>query len=119
MVNSSRQRLDDTVRVQTLMQTVSDLESERAQKEVLRQELVGRQWLGAARKYEKGLDQIRQKLAAARESLASEKAPQVVMTNLGILISFRLLLVAANLVCLHRLVEYFSCDSERKQGVLT
>jgi len=107
----------DTVRVQTLTRTVTDLEGEIAQKQTLRQELLARGWLGAARRYEKGLDQIRQKLKEARATVEMTQAPQVVINSLGVLIAFRCLLVAANLICLHRLFEHFTDSAVRRRAV--
>ena len=104
----------DVSKVRMLAQVVRDLEVERAQKEELRNQLVQKEWLGAARRYEKGLDEIRVKLAEARKELNSMPAPQVVLNSLGILIAFRLLVVVANLICFHRLAEQLGFESVRK-----
>lgn len=101
----------DTYRVQALRQTLEHLESELSQKEQLRQALLSRSLLTTARRYEKGIDQIRAKRDRVQNEVAAERSPQVIATNLSILIVFRLLLVLGNLVSIHTILEYFKCDS--------
>ena len=111
MIKSASQ---DTSKVRTLTQMIHDLESEQQQKEHLRGELLAKGWIGATRKYEKGIDQIRQKLESLREQTSTLEAPHVIMNSLGILIAFRLLIVLSNLICIHRLVEQISSEMSRK-----
>jgi hypothetical protein len=107
----------DTSKVKTITQMIRDLESEQQQKEHLRGELLAKGWIGATRKYEKGIDQIRQKLENLREQSSLLEAPHVIMNSLGILIAFRLLIVLSNLICIHRLAEQISIEMARKLRV--
>ena len=111
--------VQDSGHTKTVMRVIADLEGEVAQKEKLHELMIKREWIGSARKHEKGLDEIRGRLVAARQELAKLQAPTVIMNGLGILIAFRLLLVIANLICIHRVVEYFSIESVRKTTDLT
>lgn len=106
-----RSAVHDSTQTRTLMKVVADLEGEEAQKERLHEVMIKREWVGSARRHEKELDLIREKLVAARQQLASLQSPDIIMNGLGILIAFRLLLVIANLVSIHRVVEYFSSDT--------
>jgi len=101
----------DTNRVQALKQTLDRLESEIQQKEQLRQALLSKNLLTSARRYEKGLDQVRERRDEVQRDLISERSPQVISNNLKILIVFRLLLVLGNLVSIHTLMERFRRDS--------
>lgn len=98
----------DVSKARELAQTIEGLEQERTQKEALQNQLVHKEWLGAARKYEKGLDEVRMKLDAARKEYTSIQKPHAILNSLGILLAFRLLVVVANLICFHRLAEKFS-----------
>ena len=101
----------DTYRVQALRQTLEQLDSELKQKEQLRGAFVLKHMLTTARRYEKGIDQIRAKRDKVQDELVAERSPQVIATNLSILIVFRLLLVIGNLVSIHTILEYFKFDS--------
>lgn len=100
--------VNDTSRVHITRQTLKQLESELIQKEQLRNQYLNKGWLGMTRRYEKGLDQLRRQIHATRQELATLQAPQIVLNSVSILIAFRLILVIANLICVHRIVEHFS-----------
>jgi hypothetical protein len=104
--------LQDTSKAHAVEQVIQDLESERTQKEALRQEFINRRWLNMARRYEKGLDQIREKLAVARHEMAGMSAPKVIMNSLGILLTFRILVLIANLICFHRIAEFINPEMD-------
>ena len=106
----------DTTQVQSLKQTMQQLELELSQKQQLREELLRNRWLGAARRYERGMDQIRNRMTQVRQELNSLRSPVVIFNGLGILISFRLLLVITNLISVHRIVEYLENLSETQNG---
>lgn len=106
----------DTGKTRTMMQVISDLEAERSQKEALRQDLAARGWLGAVRKYERGIDEIRRRIQQSRDQLTTMQAPHVILNSLGVLIAFRLLILAANLICFHRIAERLYLDSSRNHG---
>ncbi|MBI2712765.1 MAG: hypothetical protein HYX41_07935 [Bdellovibrio sp.] len=108
----------DVSKARLMAQAIDELEAERIQKEGLRNQLVQREWLGAARKYERGLDDIREKLNVARKEFSTLQAPQVVLNSLGILIAFRFLVVLANLICFHRLAEQLGLDTVQKRRFL-
>lgn len=107
----------DTSKTRSVMQVIADLETERSQKEGLRQELLSRGWIGAVRKSEKSLDQIRERITQARQELAGLQAPHIILNSLGILIAFRLLIVASNLICFHRVSERLGLDAMQKPGI--
>ena len=109
-----RSAIHDSTQTRTLMKVVADLEGEAAQKERLHEVMIKREWVGSARRHEKDLDLIREKLASSRQVLTTLQSPEVIMNGLGILIAFRLLLVIANLVSIHRVVEYFSSETAHK-----
>ena len=109
-----RSAAHDSSQTRTLMKVVNDLEGEEAQKERLHEVMIKREWVGSARRHERDLDLIREKLASARQTLASLQSPEVIMNGLGILIAFRFLLMVANLVSIHRVVEYFSSEATQK-----
>lgn len=109
-----RSAVHDSTQTRTLMKVIADLEGEEAQKERLHEVMIKREWIGSARRHEKDLDLIRERLASSRQTLTSLQSPDVIMNGLGILIAFRLLLVIANLVSIHRVVEYFSCETTHK-----
>lgn len=88
----------DSDHAKTVIRVIADLEGEEAQKERLHELMIKREWIGSARKHEKGLDEIRKRLVTAREELVMLQAPTVIMNGLGILIAFRLLVVIANLM---------------------
>lgn len=100
--------VQDTSQIQALQQIIQDLEVQKNQKEILRQGFVDRRWLNKARQYEKGIDQVREKLTQARHEMAAMPTPKIVMSSLSLLIAFRILMLVANLICFHRLAEYFS-----------
>ncbi len=104
----------DVSKVRLMEEVIEELEGERIQKEALQKQFVQREWLGAARKYDKGLDEIRSKLSEARRELAKMQAPQIILNGLGLLISFRFLVVVANLICFHRLAEQLGLETEHK-----
>ncbi len=95
----------DTFKVQAMKQNLQQLESELSQKEELRNQFLNKGRLTVTRNYERGVDQIRNKIIAARRELSTMQSPQIIASGLSILISFRLLLVIANLICIHRIVE--------------
>lgn len=84
---------------------IEALEKERQQKESLQQQMIQRGWIGAARRYEKGLDELRLKLLKSQQEATALASPQVVLNSLGILLLFRFLIVVANLICVHRITE--------------
>ncbi len=99
--NASHQEVTFTVQSKTVL----ELESEQTQKESLRNKFLELGWLTAAKRYEKELDQVRGKLASARLLMDSMHKPEVILNNLGILLAFRFLVVVANLICIHRIIE--------------
>ncbi len=100
-----RSAVQNSVHTQSVASVVTDLEQEVAQKERLHEVMIKREWVGSARRYEKGLDTLRRRLSNSRQELGTLQAPEVVMSGLGILIAFRLLIAVANLICIHRVVE--------------
>ncbi len=96
--------------------TIATLEAELHQKESLQSQLVAKEWLGAARRYEKGVDELRGNLANARQAMALLEAPAVVLNGLIALLAFRLLIVATNLICFHRIAEILSNSATQKLG---
>lgn len=106
----------DTTQVEMLNQTLKQLETELIQKEQLRNEYLKRARLTMTRRYEKIVDQTREKLDATRKSLCSAQAPAVITQNLRIVILFRVLLVITNLVCIHRIVELAASKAEKGGG---
>lgn len=103
----------DTMKVEVLRQTLHQLETELKQKEQLRNEYFRRERLTMTRRYEKILDQTREKLNTVRQELCTAQAPAVIAQNLRIVIIFRVLLVIANLVCIHRIVELIVSKIEK------
>ena len=99
-------------------QMIRDLEAEQEEKGQLRKTLLSREWIGATRRYDKDLVQVRQRLAEARQKLEAMEAPDVAMGGLWILIIFRLLIVAGNLICIHRVVELISSETSQKKEIL-
>ena len=97
----------DKTRVQSAMRIIHELEAERTQKEALREQYLSRGWLRMTRKYEKGLEQIREKLISAHQEMSTMQTPRVIVGSLVVLILFRLALLVGNLVCVHRIVEQF------------
>ena len=110
--------VQDVSQSQTAAKVIDELVKEQTQKEALQQQLVNKEWLGAARKYEKGLDEVREKLASARKEIANIQAPHVILNGLAILIAFRLLIVVANLICFHRLAEQLNLETPHKRPFL-
>jgi len=106
----------DTSKIEVLRQNIQQLESELSQKEQLRIRFLSRGRLTVAKNYEKGIDLVREKIINARQQLSAMETPQVVATGLGILISFRVLLVIINLICIHRIVEHLESLSEPEKG---
>ncbi len=104
----------DISKARASSQTVEALEVELHQKEALQAQLVAKQWLGAARKYEKSIDELRARLATARQATTELDAPAVVLNDLVLMFVFRLLVVMANLVCFHRLAELISFNARQK-----
>lgn len=99
-------------------QTVKDLEAEQEEKSQLRKTLLNREWLGATRKSDQDLLQVRQRLAEARQKLESMEAPDVAMGGFWILIIFRVLVVAGNLIAIHRIVELIAGETVQKEEKL-
>ena len=104
----------DTTRTQAVAKMINELESERSQKVALRDEYLKNGWLTRTRKYDRGLDQIREKLMAAHQMSAGLQSPQVIASGLGVLLLFRFLTMLANLICVHRLVEFLMGGPSRK-----
>lgn len=113
-----RSATHDSVSYRLTAQMIKDLEVEQTQKDQLRLKFINREWIGAARNYDKDLVQVRQSLVEARKKLEQMESPDVTMSGLGILIIFRLLVVAANLICIHRVVELFTNETPRKETIL-
>lgn len=111
--NAIKTASQDTMKVEALRQTLQQLETELQQKEQLRNEYFRRSRLTMTRRYEKLLDQTREKLNAIRQELCTAQAPTVIAQNLRIVIIFRVLLVIANLVCMHRIVELIASKTEK------
>lgn len=113
----------DTLKVETVKKNIDQLESELAQKEKLRNEFLNRGMLSMTRRYERAVDQTRNKLTVIRNELCSLQSPVVIAQNLRVLIAFRILLVIANLVAIHRMVELFKSsfqlNNERKVKKMT
>lgn len=113
-----RSAVADTSKFRTMTQSIRDLESELRQKEHLREKLMKHDWIGATRRSDKELTSLRLRLSEMRQILASSQSPHVVMNGLGILIAFRLLIVAANLICIHLVMEQIGCETRRKGATL-
>ena len=111
-----RSAVQDTSKFRTVTQTIKDLEAERDQKEQLRDKFMSREWIGATRKVDKDLSQVRKRLEELRHESMTVQAPDVVMSGLIILIAFRFLVVAANLICIHLIVEVLSVGSACKSS---
>ena len=105
----------DSAKVQASIQVIRELEAERNQKEALREQFLSRGWLHRTRNYERGLDQIREKLIAARQTMSSMDAPHVIANSLGVLIAFRLILLISNLICVHQIVEFFTREAAHQR----
>jgi hypothetical protein len=95
----------DTLKVQTLQKNLQQLEAELAQKEHLRNQFLNRGWLTLTRRYERGIDPIRNRIHSTRQEILSLQSPEMILNHSSILIAFRILLVLANLICIHRLAE--------------
>ena len=95
----------DSSKSSSLLSTIADLEAEKNQKEVLQQRLIDRGWLGVARKYEKELNQVRQKLVLARQKTEQVQAPHAIAYSVKILLALRLVIVMMNLISIHRVAE--------------
>jgi hypothetical protein len=110
-----RSAVQEVIKVQSASRAIGALNIEITQKELLQKEYVNKGWLGAARRYEKGIDQVRRQLAIQRQSLTTLEVPGVTLNGLGILVAFRLLIVVANLIAVHRLanVIHFRNPSHR------
>ncbi len=113
-----RSAVHDSSSYRITAQVIKDLEVEQEEKGQLRKTLVHREWIGATRRYDENLVQVRQRLAEARQKLELMEAPDVTMGGFGILVIFRLLVVAANLICIHRVVELIASETERKKPIL-
>jgi hypothetical protein len=100
-------------RTGTISRTVLDLERDLSSKEALRSELLQRGRITQARNYELKVDDLRNQLFEARSELSKSKDHGVTMQVLGILILFRVLMVLANLVCIHRVFEYFKHSAQQ------
>jgi ABC-type multidrug transport system fused ATPase/permease subunit len=105
----------DLYKSQVTARVIEGLERERTLKETLQKQFLERQWLGAARKYENEVNEVRKKLDSARKELYSLQSPQVILNGLGIMIAFRFLILAANLISFHLLAEQFGGESMLKQ----
>ena len=109
-----RTAVQDTTKYRTMTQSIKDLETEQAQKEQLREKFMNREWIGATRRIDKDLAQIRRRLEGIREGRLLAQAPDVITNGLIILIIFRFLVVAANLICIHLVVEILNNGAARK-----
>lgn len=105
----------DSAKVQASLQIIQELEAERNQKEALREQFLSRGWLHRTRLYERGLDQIREKLIVARQAMSAMEAPHVIANSLGVLIAFRLILLISNLICVHQIVEFFTREAAHQR----
>ncbi len=101
----------DTMKTQSMLKMIQELESEKNQKEALRNEYLKKGWLSRTHQYERGIDQIREKLVAAHQMSASLHSREVIASGLGILLLFRLLTMLANFICVHRLAEFLIRDN--------
>lgn len=109
-----RNASQDISKARLTAQMLEELEGERTQKEALWKQFVERQWLGVARRYEKGIDEVREKLDSARRESSTLQAPNVILNSLGILIVFRFLILVANLICFHLLAEQLGLELVQK-----
>ena len=112
-----RSAVHDSSSYRITAQMIKDLEVEQEEKGQLRKTLVSREWIGATRRYDQDLVQVRQRLKDARQKLETMEAPDVTMGGFGILVIFRLLVVAANLICIHRVVELIASETAQKKSI--
>ena len=103
----------DTSKVEAMTQVIEELEAQKVQKE-LRKEFLNKGWLKITHRYETGIDQIHESLITARKTMATLQAPNTIANAIGISIVFRFLIVIANLICIHRIMEQMGEETIRK-----
>lgn len=106
----------DSYKSSSVLSTIADLEAEKNQKEMLQQRLIDRGWLGAARKYDRELNQVRQKLVSARLMTEQVQNPHSIAYSLKIMLALRLVIVMMNLISIHRVAEQMG-DLLRKNEI--
>lgn len=109
-----RSTVGDARTFQQVSAAIAQLEREESEKMRLREAMVQREWIGATRKYDQELKDVRRRHDLAVESLRQMDNPSVMFFDLGIMVIFRLLVVMSNIICFHRIVELVGSEAVRK-----
>ncbi len=105
----------DTTRWELLNETLKQLNSEISQKEQLKRILVNNHQVTTARRYEKGLDEVRARRVKIQEELSAERPTHIITNDLRTLIVFRLFLALGNLICIHLVMVHFRHDTPQNR----